>query len=144
MAMTANTTLLPAHRNWEDWLSALVGLGVILLPVFVGASGGTVAQTTGGEAVFTPIFGGVSPGLAAMTATGLAGILIAGVALLELVSLQRWEEVIELLLGAVVIAVPFMFGYGGALAYWQMAFGAVVMVLAVIELWQDRNRKLDA
>ena len=42
-------------------------------------------------------------------------------------------------LGAWLIASPFIFAYAGALSLWHYALGAAVILLAVLELWQDRN-----
>src|SRR5712691_11222308 len=44
--------------------------------------------------------------------------LVIALSALELSGLQRWEE-------------------AGALRYWQFALGAAVVLLEVIELWQD-------
>ena len=47
--------------------------------------------------------------------------------------------------GAVqLIASPFVFGYSGALRSWHIALGALVVLLALFELWQDWDRKLEA
>ncbi len=75
---------------------------------------------------------------------GLFGVLIAGLAMLELMSLQRWEEILELACGGWIIASPFVFQYSGDLRMIHMILGAVVMVLALFELWQDRKRGMDS
>ena len=79
-----------------------------------------------------------------MTTTGFVGFLIVAMACLEMVSLRRWEETIECLCGAWLIASPFVFVYSGALRAWHIALGVLVMLLALLELWQDWDRKLDA
>ena len=68
--------------------------------------------------------------------------LITMIALLEVMSLQRWEEVLELVCGAWVVAAPYVLGYGGVLRISHFVLGAAVVVLALLELWQDRNRQL--
>jgi hypothetical protein len=115
------TTWLAEHRGWEDWCSAAVGLATILSPVIAGVTVDPVMSIS----------------------VGLAGVLIAALAMLELMSLSRWEEWAELVCGAWLIASPLVLGYGGTLRVLHFAFGAAVIVLALLELWQDRNRRFD-
>ena len=105
------------HRSWEDWLSMLVG-------VLIGLS---------------PWLAGQQDDQAVMWNAILVGALVLGLAQLEYVSLQRWEEVGEIALGLWLIASPFIFGYADAddLRYWHFVLGAVVVLLAIFELWQD-------
>ena len=54
--------------------------------------------------------------------------------------LQRWEEAGEIACGLWLIVSPFIFGYAeaGALSYWHFVLGAaIVVLLAVLELWQN-------
>ncbi|MGI9462384.1 MAG: SPW repeat domain-containing protein [Aestuariivirgaceae bacterium] len=123
----ANPTLtngfsLLKHQVWEDGASMVLGLLVVLSPWLSDAA---VNATM-------------------MTATGFVGFLIVAMAGLEMVSFRRWEEVIETLCGAWLIASPFVFDYGGALRSWHIAIGALVVLLALFELWQDWDRKLEA
>ncbi len=108
------------HRGWEDICSALFG-GLILLSPVVSDASAMIAVNA-----------------------GLFGVLIAGLAMLELMSLQRWEEILELACGGWIIASPFVFQYSGDLRMIHMILGAVVMVLALFELWQDRKRSMNS
>jgi hypothetical protein len=110
---------LAEHRGWEDVVSACIGVLIILSPV--------VAD--------------IDPGVAVFISAGLAGTLITMLALLELMSLERWEEVLELACGLWVVVSPLVFGYGGTLRFVHFVLGAAVAVLALLELWQDRNRR---
>ncbi len=110
------------HQAWEDGASMILGLLVVLSPWLSDAAISTTM----------------------MTVTGFVGFLIVAMAGLEMVSLRRWEEIIETLCGVWLIASPFVFGYGGALMYWHIAIGALVAMLALFELWQDWDRKLEA
>ena len=58
---------------------------------------------------------------------------------LEMIRLRRLEEVAQFACGLFLIASPFGFGYAdmGRLATWHFVLGAVVILLAVFELWQD-------
>jgi hypothetical protein len=54
--------------------------------------------------------------------------------------LRRWEESLELLFGLWLMASPFVFGYAGGsemLMIWHLAIGGIVVLLAILELWQD-------
>lgn len=118
----SNGFSLLKHQTWEDGASMILGLLVVLSPWLSDA-----ATSTG-----------------IMTVTGFVGFLIVAMAGLEMVSLRRWEETIETLCGAWLIASPFVLGYGGALRFWHIALGALVVALALFELWQDWDRKLEA
>ena len=109
------------HQIWEDGASMVLGFLVVLSPWLSNAATGTAMMIT----------------------TGFVGVLIIAMAGLEMVSLRRWEETIETLCGAWLIASPFVFGYGGALKSWHIALGALVVLLALYELWQDWDRKLE-
>jgi O-antigen/teichoic acid export membrane protein len=105
------------HRSWEDWAGMLLGL-------LIG---------------FSPWLAGQPHDQAVMWNAFLVGALVLGLAQLEYVGLQRWEEVSEIACGLWLMASPFIFGYAeaGALAYWHFVLGAIVALLAVLELWQD-------
>jgi len=71
--------------------------------------------------------------------TFTVGILVFGLAQLEYVALQRWEEVAEIALGVWLIASPYIFGYSGdgMLRFWHSSLGGLVVLLATLQLWQD-------
>ena len=58
---------------------------------------------------------------------------------LELFDLERSEEAWLLVCGLWLIVSPFVLGYAdsGTLAYWHVALGIAVVLLAALELWQD-------
>ena len=108
---------LKIHRSWEDWVSMLIG-------VLIGISPWLAEQQVDQAVMWNAV---------------LVGALVLGLAQLEYVSLQRWEETGEIVLGLWLIASPFTFGYAetGALRYWHFILGAIVVLLAALELWQD-------
>jgi hypothetical protein len=118
----SNGFSLLKHQTWEDGASMILGLLVVLSPWLSDAA--------------------TSAGI--MTVTGFVGFLIVAMAGLETVSLRRWEETIETLCGTWLIASPFVLGYSGALRSWHIALGVLVVLLALFELWQDWDRKLEA
>lgn len=113
---------LTEHRGWEDVCSAVLGVLILLSPLLAVAEAST----------------------AIIISAGLAGIVITMLALLELMSLERWEEVLELVAGAWVVASPLVLGYGGVLRLSHFVLGAAVILLALLELWQDRQRRFEA
>lgn len=112
---------LDTHRPWEDVASMILGLVVLVAPVVMGAP----------ESVLVNI------------STGAIGVFIVMLGALELISLRRWEEWLEMLCGAWLVIAPYALGYGGATRTLHMVVGALVFLLAAIELWQDANRRLD-
>lgn len=113
----AGLRLFNIHRPWEDWLGMLLGLVVGLSPWLADEQG---SQIVNWNAV-------------------IVGGLILALAAMELSGLQRWEESAEAAVGFWLIASPFLFGYAGdgALWLWHVILGAIVVVLAALELWQD-------
>ncbi len=120
MDNTVQHSWFSEHRGWEDFCSALFG-GLILMSPIVSDMSVIIAVNA-----------------------GLFGVLIAGLAMLEFMSLQRWEEKLELACGGWVMASPFVFQYGGDLRMMHMIFGAAVVALALFELWQDRKGRMDS
>jgi len=113
---------LTRHRGWEDVCSAILGVLIVLSPALAGAEAG-VALTI---------------------SAGLAGLIITMLALLELLSLERWEELLELAAGLWMVLSPLVLGYDGTLRVVHYVLGGLVAVLALFELWQDRNRRFAA
>jgi SPW repeat len=104
---------------WEDWLGGGIGVAVGVSP--------WVAGETSHEA--------------AVLNAAQIGVLVIGLAVFELVNLRRWGEVGQLACGIWLTASPFVFSYAdaGQLRYWHFFLGSLLMMLAVLELWQDRK-----
>jgi len=116
---------LMEHRRWEDILSMILGFVIMLSPMFsfFGDAGGSDTIV----------------GITALV--GAAIIVLSG---LEQLSLQRWEEFLVFICGIWVVISPFVLNYAGTLRMWHVVLGAAVAALALLELWQDRNRSLEA
>ncbi len=110
------------HRRWEDILSMLLG-AAILGSAMLGRETGNMTM---------------------VATTALVGAAIVVLGGLEQMFLRRWEEFLAFICGVWVMASPFVFHYGAPLRTWHIALGAAVAALAILELWQDRNRRLDA
>jgi hypothetical protein len=108
-----------AHRSWEDWLGMLLGVLTGLSPWISGQMGSQ----------------------AMMLNAILVGAIVFVLGEYEAADLHRWQEGGEIALGSWLVASPFIFGYSadGTLRFWHFVFGAVIVILAVLELWQDWN-----
>jgi hypothetical protein len=112
------------HRTWEDWCGMLLGLLIALSPWFPTQTGHDLVTADRSYVILNTI---------------AVGVLVFGLAQLEYVALQRWEEVAEIVLGLWLIASPYIFGYfdDGLLRFWHSSLGGLVVLLAALQLWQD-------
>ncbi len=106
------------HYLWEDCGSMVLGALIVLTAWLVGDVSQSVA-----------------------TNATIVGILVLALGASEFLDLRRWEEGLETVCGLWLIASPFIFGYAdaGTLRYWHFVLGAAVVLLAVLELMQDRK-----
>ena len=109
--------LFDFHRTWEDWFGIVLGVLIGLSPWLTGQTDNQVV----------------------MWITIAVGIWVVQFAGLQIVDLERSEEAGLMICGLWLIASPFALGYAGSgtLMYWHFILGAVVLLLAVLELWQD-------
>jgi hypothetical protein len=112
------------HRPWEDWFGMLLGVLIVVSPWFPLQSSHEVMNSERSIMILN---------------TFVVGMLVFGLAQLEYVALQRWEEVAEIALGLWLIASPLIFGYSGddMLRAWHATLGAIVVLLGALQLWQD-------
>ena len=119
---------LTTHRTWEDWCGMLLGVLIVLSPWFPNPAGHEVVDAERSFVILN---------------TFTIGILVFGLAQLEYVALQRWEEGAAIALGLWLIASPYIFGYAdeGMLRFWHTSLGVLVVLLAALQLWQDWGLK---
>ncbi len=112
------------HRTWEDWLGMLLGVLIVLSPWFPTQGGHEVIDADRSYVILNAF---------------VAGMIVFGLAQLEYVALQRWEEVAGILVGLWLIASPYLFGYSGdgMLRFYHSTLGSLVLLLAALQLWQD-------
>jgi hypothetical protein len=112
------------HRPWEDWVGMLLGVLIMVSPWFPMQASHDVVDAERSYLILN---------------TFVVGMLVLGLAQLEYVALQRWEEVAEIGLGLWLIASPFVLGYSGddLLRAWHVALGAIIVLLGALQLWQD-------
>jgi SPW repeat len=112
------------HRTWEDWLGMLLGVLIVMSPWFPTQGGHEVIDADRSYVILNAF---------------AAGMIVFGLAQLEYVALQRWEEVAGILVGLWLIASPYLFGYSGdgMLRFYHSTLGSLVLLLAALQLWQD-------
>ena len=112
------------HRPWEDWFGMLLGVLIVVSPWFPLQPANDVMDVERSVMILN---------------TFVVGMLVFGLAQLEYVALQRWEEIAEIAFGLWLIASPFIFGYSGddMLRAWHATLGGIVVLLGALQLWQD-------
>jgi hypothetical protein len=108
-----------AHREWQDWVCVALGVLILVSPFMVE------------ERVTGPV---------TLNAV-VVGLIVTIMSQFEIFGPTVWEEVINAGCGLWLLIAPFAFGYDGAgsLRLWHFIAGAVVAMLALLELWQDRR-----
>jgi len=121
----AENKLTDSHPAWEDVLGFGLGVLIVLTPMLVTETVGKTVQL-------------------ATTAIGLLILIAAFVERMQIFEgaeerAREWEGVLEAVLGAALIGMPFLFGYSteGTLRYWHYYLGGVVFLLAIVELRRD-------
>ena len=69
----------------------------------------------------------------------IVGVVIAGLAALDRFVPPHWEEPFEVIAGVWLMVSPVWLGYGGLLGTLHAVIGALVVVLAALEFWQDQS-----
>jgi hypothetical protein len=120
----SDSRFFSTHRPWEDWFGMLLGGLIVVSPWFPFQSSHETMDSERSIMILN---------------TFVVGMLLFGLAQLEYVALQRWEEVAEIALGLWLIASPFIFGYSGddMLKIWHASLGVIVVLLGALVLWQD-------
>jgi SPW repeat len=107
------------HRRWQDWFGIALGVLIALSPWLAGQTDNQVV----------------------LWVTIAVGFWVAQFAGLQLVDLERSEEIGLLICGLWLIVSPFALGYadGGTLMVWHFVLGTLIVLLSMLELWQDWN-----
>jgi hypothetical protein len=113
---------LKTHRTREDWGGMLLGALIVASPWFPIHE---EAVTAGHQMIILN--------------TVAIGLVVFGLSQLEYVALQRWQEVTTILVALWLIVSPYVLGYSGEgfLRIYHTSLGAVVVLLGVLQLWQD-------
>jgi hypothetical protein len=109
---------MDAHRAWEDWAGICIGALTALSPWLTG-------QTANQGAVTNAV---------------IVGLIVMAFGILEIVRLHRLEEIALLACGLWLFVSPSTFAYAGNMAFMHAVLGALLALLAVLQLWQDWGR----
>ena len=114
-----NMRIFDTHRTWEDWFGIALGVLIVASPWLALHAGSSLVPWV----------------------TIAVGFLVLQFAGLQLVDLERVDEFGMMACGLWLIASPFALGYAdtGTLMYLHFMFGVALVLLAALELWQDRN-----
>jgi hypothetical protein len=112
----ANKNTADTGRRWEDLASILMGITAAAAAVY-----------------YHPAID-----IVVLNATA-AGMAIVALAALDLLVPPHWEEPIEMAVGAWLAVSPFWLDYSGPLRIIHAVIGVLIVVLAAVELWQDRK-----
>jgi hypothetical protein len=120
----SDSRFFSTHRPWEDWFGMLLGGVIVVSPWFPFQSSHETMDAERSWMILN---------------TFVVGMLVFGLAQLEYVALQRWEEVAEIALGVWLVASPLIFGDScdDMLKIWHAALGLIVVLLGALQLWQD-------
>jgi len=110
-----------AHREWQDWFGVVLGVLILVSPFMIEES---------------------VPGMVMLNAV-MVGLVVTVISQFQIFGPTAWEEIVNAACGLWLIASPLAFGYGGTgqVRFWHFVLGALVAVIAGIELWQDRQAK---
>ena len=94
--------------------------------------------------VFAPWALGFTSEMAATRNAWIVGAAIALIALGALFAFREWEEWVNLALGVWAILAPWLLGFAtvAAALYAHVIIGLIVGVLAALDLWMIRNRRV--
>ena len=114
------------HRTWEDWLGMLLGVLIVLSPWFPTQTASEMVEAERSLIVLN---------------TFTVGLLVFGLAQLEYVALQRWEEVAEIVLGLWLIISPWVLGFATDMnARWtHVTIGVLVAAVSAWAVWGHRH-----
>jgi xanthine/uracil permease len=109
------------HKSWEDWTVFGLGTAWLLSPII-------------DETAISPIV---------VANVVLVGIVLLALAVSELMLPERWDARATIGLGVWMMLAPSIIGYpgNGKLAFWHVLIGALVAMIAALELWQDSHRE---
>jgi uncharacterized membrane protein HdeD (DUF308 family) len=113
--MANSASLRGGDKNVQDWINLICGVLLFVSPWALGFSGDLMAARTAW------VGGGI--------------IFVAGIA--ALVQFVEWEEWVALIVGALVIIAPWVFGFAAIhVAMWScVVLGAIVVLSSISEIW---------
>jgi hypothetical protein len=110
------TTSFSPPKQWEDWVGAILGLWLLASPSVIPY----------GE-------------MAAAANASLVGFLLLAIEFVEVAAFRPWEEWINVVLGAWLVASPWVLGATVVAMANLVIVGLLVLALALYEIWDERR-----
>jgi hypothetical protein len=113
--MANSASLRGGDKNVQDWINLICGVLLFVSPWALGFSGDLMAART----------------------AWVGGAIIFVMSLAALVQFVEWEEWVALIVGALVIIAPWVFGFAAIhVAMWScVVLGAIVVLSSISEIW---------
>ena len=106
-------------QRWQDWVSLLLGIGVLLSPWAMGHE----------------------VNVAVRSSYSIVGIAVTIFAIVALTAFRPWEEWVNLVLGAWLLVSPWLLGFSAvtALMWNAVLIGALIIVCAGWALSEEQS-----
>ncbi len=113
--MANSASLRGSEKNVQDWINLICGALLFLSPWALRFSGDPTAART----------------------AWIGGVVIFVMGLVALMQFAEWEEWVALIVGALVIIAPWVFGFAAIhAAMWScVVLGAIVVLSSISEIW---------
>jgi uncharacterized membrane protein HdeD (DUF308 family) len=113
--MPNSASLRGGEKNVQDWINLICGVLLFVSPWALGFSGDPMAART----------------------AWIGGVIIFVMGLVALMQFAEWEEWVALIVGALVIIAPWVFGFAAIhAAMWScVVLGAIVVLSSISEIW---------
>jgi len=112
--MATSSFSLPRH--WEDWIGVALGFWLLASPMALAYGEMPATQNA-----------------------FLVGVLLISIEVVELAFFRLWEEWINVVLGAWLVASPWVLGATDVAMANLVIVGLLVMALALYEIWDERR-----
>ena len=113
--MANSASLRGGEKNVQDWINLICGVLLFVSPLALGFSGDLMAART----------------------AWVGGVIIFVMGVAALVQFVEWEEWVALIVGALVIIAPWVFGFATIhVAMWScVVLGVIVALSSISEIW---------
>jgi hypothetical protein len=108
--------LVLSPKHWEDWIGAILGFWLLASPNVLEYGERAASQNA-----------------------FLIGVLLVVIAFVEITVFRPWEEWINVILGAWLLVSPWVLGASLPATTNLVVVGALVLGLALYEIWDERR-----
>lgn len=117
--------MINKQQHWQDWLTGIVGIWLILSPWIVNFTVTAVSTTDVAQAVTGPSL------MVIMWNFILSGAVAVVLAIAAITTYRMWEEWVDVALGIWLVVSPWVLNFAASqYAVWNAVLGGVVIILA--------------